>query len=256
MVPHGRRTSCHITTSCLQQLTLHVERYAGRAKQWDDFVRTQTGWTHNHMYGWRTVMQQSMRHDTPYLVATDSDTNTIRGVLPLVRVRSMLFGHFLVSVPFLNYGGPLGSPDTVTALAAHAATMASTEQVGVLELRNRFDIGALADFDVSHRKITVLMDSSGGSEAVWKRLPSKVRSQIRRPQKEGVTVRIGLDQARAFYRVFSRHMRDLGTPVMPWSFFQAIVEQFPESALFAVAYYGTTPIACGCLLYTSPSPRD
>ena len=245
MVPYDPRTSCHITTSCLPQLTLHVERYTGSAKQWDDFVRAQTGWTHNHLYGWRTVMQQSMRHDTPYLVATDSDTNTIRGVLPLVRVRSMLFGHFLVSVPFLNYGGPLGSPDTVTALAAHAATMASTEQVGVLELRNRFDIGALADFDVSHRKITVLLDSSGGSEAVWKRLSSKLRSQVRRPEKEGVTVRIGPDQVGPFYSVFAHHMRDLGTPVMPRRFFAAVANEFPDDSLFAVAYHNDKPIACG-----------
>ncbi len=228
--------------------TITVAPYEGSAEAWDAFVQTQSGasgYTHFHLHGWRTVLRKAMDHDAPYLVATDDDTGGIAGVLPLVRVRSMLFGHFLVSVPFVNYGGPLGTPKAVRTLLTYAARMADSDAAKVLELRSRYNLGEFQDYGVSHRKITVLMDSSGGSEAVWKRLPSKVRSQIRRPQKEGVTVRIGLDQARAFYRVFSRHMRDLGTPVMPWSFFQAIVEQFPESALFAVAYYGTTPIACG-----------
>ena len=245
MVSHHRRAACHITAGRHPQLTLRVERYTGSAKRWDDFVRAQSGWTHSHLYGWRTVMQESMRHDTPYLVATDAESGDIRGVLPLVRVKSMLFGHFLVSIPFLNYGGPLGEPNAVAALAARAAEIAATDKAGVLELRNRYDLGTIPDFDVSHRKITVLLDSSGGSDAVWKRLSSKLRSQIRRPQKEGVTVRIGADQVAPFYDVFARHMRDLGTPVMPRRFFDAVAREFPNDSLFAVAYHDGKPIACG-----------
>src|SRR5665213_652118 len=226
-----------ITTSRSPRLTLRVERYTGTAERWDEFVRTQPGWTHNHLYGWRNVMQSAMRHDAPYLVATDDATNEIQGVLPLVRVKSILFGHFLVSIPFLNYGGPLGSIAAVTALAEHAANMATSDNAKVLELRSRYDIGAIPNFAVSHRKITVLLDSSGGSEALWKRLSSKLRSQVRRPQKEGVTVRIGPDQVRPFYNVFARHMRDLGTPVMPRKFFDEVASEFGTDALFAVAYH-------------------
>ncbi|HEY5087454.1 MAG TPA: FemAB family XrtA/PEP-CTERM system-associated protein [Gemmatimonadaceae bacterium] len=229
-------------------MTLTVTRYDGSGDVWDSFVLAQRGaphYTHCHLYGWRRVMQQAMGHDTPYLVATDEATSVIEGVLPLVRVKSILFGHFVVSVPFVNYGGPIGTPRAVRALAAYASQLADAGGAKILELRSRFDLGQLQDFNVSHRKITVLMDSSGGSEALWKRLPSKLRSQIRRPQKEGLSVRIGLDQAAPFYSVFARHMRDLGTPVMPWSFFQAVVSEFPDSALFAVAYHGATPVACG-----------
>jgi hypothetical protein len=123
--------------------------------------------------------------------------------------------------------------------------MADSDGAGILELRSRFDSGEIPDFEVSHRKITVLLDSSGGSEALWKRLPSKLRSQVRRPQKEEVTVRIGRDQVQPFYEVFAHHMRDLGTPVMPRRFFDAVAEQFGDDALFAVAYHDGKPIACG-----------
>lgn len=226
-------------------MTLRVESYVGTAQPWDEFVRAQPGWTHFHLYGWRDVMQDAMRHDAPYLVARDDVSGAIEGVLPLVRVKSILFGHFLVSVPFLNYGGPLGSRRAVQALADHAAAMTKSDGAKVLELRSRHDIGELSSFDVSHRKITVLMDSTGGSDALWKRLPSKLRSQVRRPQKEGVTVQIGAGQVRAFYKVFAHHMRDLGTPVMPRGFFERVARQFGDDVLFAVAYHGGVPIACG-----------
>ena len=245
MVPRDLTAPGCITPSSSARLTVHVERYTGTAGQWDKFVRAQPGWTHFHLHGWHSVMQGAMGHDTPYLVATDSATGAIQGVLPLVRVKSILFGHFLVSLPFVNYGGPLGSHAAVSALAAHAADMAASDGAGVLELRSRYDIDAIPNFAVSHRKITVLLDSSGGSEAIWKRLSSKLRSQIRRPQKEGVTVRIGTDQIRPFYDVFSRHMRDLGTPVMPRQFFDRIATEFADDSLFAVAYHDEQPIACG-----------
>ncbi len=228
--------------------TLTVSPYKGSAEAWDGFVRTQgvaRHYTHCHLYGWRAVMRQALGHDAPYLVALDDSNGTIHGVLPLVRLKSMLFGHYLVSVPFVNYGGPIGTPAAIGALLTYAARMADLEGAKILELRSRYDLGEFTGFHASHRKITVLMDSSGGSDALWKRLPSKLRSQIRRPQKEGVTVRIGLDQAGPFYRVFSRHMRDLGTPVMPWPFFQSVVREFSDSALFAVAYHEGIPIACG-----------
>ncbi|HEV2643107.1 MAG TPA: hypothetical protein VGT98_10385, partial [Candidatus Elarobacter sp.] len=95
-------------------MTLRVARYTGGADEWDRFVRAQPGWTHFHLYGWRDVMRDAMGHDTPYLAAYDGDA--LAGVVPLVRVKSALFGHFVVSMPFLNYGGPLGTHDAVRAL--------------------------------------------------------------------------------------------------------------------------------------------
>ena len=71
-------------------------------------MRRQVGWTHFHLYRWREVMETALGHDTIYLAARSG--LRVTGVLPLVRVRSALFGHYLVSMPFVNYGGPLGEP--------------------------------------------------------------------------------------------------------------------------------------------------
>jgi serine/alanine adding enzyme len=68
---------------------------------------------------------------------------------------------------------------------------------------------------------------------------------VRRPQKEGVTVRFGADQVAPFYEVFSRHMRDLGTPVLSRALFEQIAATFPDDAWFGCAWKDDKPIACG-----------
>jgi lipid II:glycine glycyltransferase (peptidoglycan interpeptide bridge formation enzyme) len=81
---------------------------------------------------------------------------------------------------------------------------------------------------------------------LWKRLDAKVRSQVRRPQKEGVTVRFGFDQVEPFFAVFSRHMRDLGTPTQPRRLFEAISAVFPDDVWFGCAYLNGAAVAAGC----------
>jgi len=188
-------------------------------------------------------MERVFRHECIYLEARD-DTGRLAGVLPLVRVRSVLFGHYLVSMPFLNYGGPLGADAALRALAAHAAQLAGAGGVRLLEMRSARELPL--DLPVSHRKITVLLDLPGSTEGLWKQLDAKVRSQVRRPQKEGIAVRFGPDQVGPFFDVFARHMRDLGTPTQPRLLFSTIAELFGDSVWFGCAYHAEQPVACGC----------
>lgn len=189
-------------------------------------------------------MERVYGHECIYLAARDARDSLV-GVLPLVRVRSVLFGHYVVSMPFVNYGGPIGTPGAARALGAAAAERARADGAKLLELRAR--ARQPVDLPVSHRKITVALDiPPEGSEAMFKKLDAKVRSQVRRPAKEGITYRFGTDQVAPFFAVFAEHMRDLGTPTQPLALFRELARTFPESAWFGCAYLGETPIACGC----------
>ena len=131
-----------------------VERFVGQPDEWDRFVRSAPGWTHFHLYGWRTVMERVFHHECPYLVARVG--TDVVGVLPLVRVKSALFGHYLVSMPFVNYGGPLGSDEAILALVEHAERQARQDRVKLLELRSRRELHV--PLSASTRKITVVLD--------------------------------------------------------------------------------------------------
>ena len=223
---------------------LVVSRHEGPADAWDEFVRAQRHWTHFHLYAWRTVMERVFEHECVYLIARDAATSQVIGVLPLVRVRSLMFGHFLVSMPFVNYGGPLGTESAVRALTDEAARIAAATRAKTLELRSRVELPL--DLPVSHRKLTVVLDMPPDPSALLTSFPAKLRSQIKRPIKEGVVMRSGLEEIEPFYGVFAHHMRDLGTPVLPRRFFETLAEVFPNDISFAVAYHQGKPVACGC----------
>ena len=214
----------------------------GSVSAWDALVASAPDSTFCHLAGWRDVMADVLGHESLYTVACD-DTGVWRGILPLVRVRSSLFGHYLVSLPFLNSGGPLGAPDAVVALIEHAVGLARRINVDLLELRTRRRIAA--PLRVSERKLTVRLDLPATADALWQAFPAKLRSQIRRPQKEGFEVRFGADQLDAFYEVFTRDMRRLGTPALPRAFFERVASTFGERVLFGVVYRGAQPLAAG-----------
>jgi serine/alanine adding enzyme len=212
------------------------------AREWDAFVLARHDATFCHLHGWQHVMEDVLGHECRYLATRDED-GTIAGVLPLVRVRSRLFGHYLVSMPFLNYGGPIGDPDAVELLVRHAHELARATGADLLELRSRRVLpGGLA---TSERKIAVLLDLPDDPEVLWKAFRSKVRSQVRRPMKEDMETRIGGDQVRAFYHVYCRNMRDLGTPVLPLPFFLRSLHAFEEEMVFAAVYHHGQAVAAG-----------
>jgi serine/alanine adding enzyme len=225
-------------------MTIHVASFAGSPAEWDACVQASAGWTLFHRWGWKDVIEQVFEHECLYLAARDS-AGHLAGVLPLVQVRSRLFGDYLISMPFVNYGGPLGSERAVQSLVEHAVGLAQHRRVDLFELRSRERLAL--DLPVSNRKITCLLDlTAGNAEAVWKGLSSNVRRKVRHAQKEGFSVRFGLEHVDAFYRVFSRHMRDLGTPTLPRRWFEALTARFPEDTWVGCAYHDGQPVAGAC----------
>ncbi len=215
--------------------------------EWDAFVRADANSSFCHLSGWRRIFDDVMGHEDRSRTHYDA-AGTLRGVLPLVRVRSRLLGDYLMSMPFLNDGGPLGSPAAVSALLSRATQDAVDARVDLLELRGRAsDAPATpAELRRSDRKITVMLPLAETQVENWRALHSKVRSQVKRAQKAHLTVEFGLDQREAFYELFAKGMRRLGTPVLPKSLFEKIAETFQDEVEFGVIRHGTEPVAVGC----------
>lgn len=175
---------------------IRVERLENPGAEWDHFVRSQADWTHFHLSGWKRVMESALGHECLYLVARD-DRGATLGTLPLVRVRSMLFGHCLVSMPFLNYGGPLGSREAIEVLAARARELGDESAVKLVQLRSR--TATAIDWPVSHHKITSVLDLPAEAEDLWNSFRSKLRTDIKRPFRDGIRVEFGPDRLPEFY---------------------------------------------------------
>lgn len=229
-----------------ERRAVSVGRYDHGDARWNRFVAGFADSTYCHLAQWREVMADALGQEPVYLAATDA-AGEMAGALPLVRVRSRIFGHYLVSMPFINYGGPLAAERGVSdALAAAATGLARASGADLLELRTHRD--PPRGLRVCERKVTVRLPLPASADALWNGVfRAKLRSQIRRPQKEGMTFRAGRDGlVGPFYEVFSRNMRDLGTPVLPRAFFERVAKAFPGECLFGVVEHAGRPVAAGC----------
>ena len=197
-------------------------------KSWDRFVESHPRGTVGHLSAWGAIAHEAYGHDCLYLVADDG--GEIAGVLPLVRIRSRLFGRRLVSMPFLDYGGVLADPDrgVETALVDEALGLARRTGVHGLGLR-QFHPEPLP-YPTTADRVTMLLDLTT-EEAMWRALPSERRNRIRKGERLGLTAAWvddeGLDE---FYAVYAANMRDLGSPVHSRAFFRAMLAALPGTA--------------------------
>ncbi len=198
---------------------------------------------------WLKVLADGLGH-TPYCLEVMAGS-TLRGYLPLAHVRSWLFGDFLVSLPYLNYGGCVADHDAAAqALVDRAVALAEQLRVRYLELRHVRPLVHAQMTEQVATKVHMRLELPGTPGKLWDALDAKIRNQVRKGQKSGLhTVFGGPELLADFYAVFSRNMRDLGTPVYGQRLFRAILEQFPGRTELCVVRAGNQPIAAALLLH-------
>ena len=213
---------------------------------WDQYVLDHPSSTGYHLTGWRRVMEEAFGHRTFYLLAKD-ETGQVRGVLPLVFLASRLFSRSLVSLPFLNYGGVLSdSMDARGALLQRAVVLARELKASYIELRQQQNLDLA--WSSKQYKVSMRLELPGTFELIWNGFSSKLRTKIRRAQKQGMVAQVGgIEILEDFYGVFARNMRDLGTPVYSRTFFEIILQTFQKDACILAVYWKNQPLAAGFL---------
>jgi FemAB-related protein (PEP-CTERM system-associated) len=213
---------------------------------WQAFVDQHPHSTAYHRWGWKQVVERAFGWPTYFLTAAAH--HQILGIVPIVHQSSRLFGSFMTSMPFINGGGILASDDAIEERLLQAAiSVAQREGVPSLELRHRSD--HRLGLRTKRHKVTVLKRVNRDTERMFAELDKKVRADVRRPMKSGLTSEHGgpelLD---LFYPIFARNMRDLGTPVYGREFFHEILRAFPDATYITVVRHGGVAIASSLLM--------
>jgi FemAB-related protein (PEP-CTERM system-associated) len=191
-------------------------------ERWDQFVFSLPQATFFHRVGWKHVIEQAFGHNTHYLYAEQE--GKLLGVLPLVHLRSILFGNSLISLPFCAYGGILASTeDAQNSLQNGACALALELHVDYLEMRNlspQQPYWPTKDLYVTFRK---QIDSDPEKNLLA--IPRKQRAMIRKGIKAGLRAEVDRTINR-FYDAYSQSVRNLGTPVFSRKYFKLLQEAF------------------------------
>jgi FemAB-related protein (PEP-CTERM system-associated) len=222
---------------------------AGDRDRHDGFVRDCPAATAFHLSAWGRAVAKGTGQTPHFLVAEQA--GSIVGVLPLIHVRSPIFGRALISNAFAVYGGPVATSEAAHA-ALDAAAWRLAERLGVpaLEYRDQARLRpawpAKADSYVTFRR-----PLASDGEANLKAIPRKQRAEVRRSLDFGLDTRVASDARAAaeHFGVYAESVRNLGTPVFPKRLFDAILEFYgPDADILTVAKDGV-PAASVLSLY-------
>jgi serine/alanine adding enzyme len=191
---------------------------------WTQYVLCAPAATVGHEWNWRCIIQDAYGHEAIYLIARQE--GMIRGILPLIAIKSPILGASLASMPFLDYGGVCAdNHDIAKHLVGEAQRLGRASGLPAIELRQTAQLSNLPT--PRQDKVTMILDLSEGEAGIWNRLPAKVRNQVRKAEKCGLTTLLGgAELLEEFYQVFLVNMRDLGSPVHGLSFFTSMAAGF------------------------------
>lgn len=192
---------------------------------WDKYVDKTPDATFFHQSGWKEVVERAFGHKTYYLYAEQK--GEIIGVLPLVHIKSPLFGNALISNAFCVYGGIVADDkETFQALDQEACLLAKKLGVDHLEFRNRKHMTPERPYKKG-LYVTFRKDLELDIDKNLAAIPRKQRAVVRKGIKAGLISVIDEDTERLF-DAYSESVRNLGTPVFPKKYFKILKDVFKD----------------------------
>lgn len=174
------------------------------------------------------------------------------GVLPISVFRDVLGKKQFCSLPFCDVGGVVAEDDIVREkLIQFALDRADKLQAMPLELRQRLT-EKLSDADMVDRKVSMLLDLPESAEILLASFKSKLRSQINKAEKNGLTFDFANDEKSIddFFYVFCRNMHLLGSPTHSIKWFHALREAYQGDLIVGRVWSDKKIVGAGILLFS------
>ncbi|WP_270936589.1 FemAB family XrtA/PEP-CTERM system-associated protein [Falsiroseomonas oryzae] len=217
---------------------------AGSARAWDEFVRATPAATFFHRSAWAEVIRRSFGHPTYYVFAEQD--GAITGVLPLARMKTLLFGDLLASTPYCVYGGSAAvTPEAAAALESYAIDLRAKLGAPALEFR-RIEAedpgwtGRSPLYFTFRKPILAFDDDVKGME---RNIPRKQRAEVRKGLNRFGLRSVSDSDTDRLHRLYAESVRNLGSPVFPRRYFRALAEAFPREHDVTTVLQGDTPVA-------------
>lgn len=221
-------------------MSLEISELGSQTVEWDAFVRASEDGSPFHLTAWKHAVETTFGHRPHYLVARRG--GAVEGVLPLFEVLGPFGGRALISVPYAVQGGLCASSDAARcALLDAAVALGRVRGAAYVELRHRRHQGL--DLPTKALYVGFARAISSDDETNARAIPGKQRRMIRQGTKHGLRAEIGRTHLDAFYDIYARSLRDLGSPVFPRGLFSALLDAFDKDCQILTVWHGHRMVA-------------
>lgn len=210
---------------------------------------TQSAVPYQHLQ-WLIAVNKTYGHRYEYLLARKK--GVLAGVLPISIFKNISGRKQLCSLPYCDVGGVVADDDTArNELIEFALNRAEQLQALPLELRQRL-ISQDSDVDMTDRKVSMLLDLPESAEILLSSFKSKLRSQIKKAEKNGLIFDFANDEKSIndFFYVFCRNMHSLGSPTHSIKWFHVLREMYQDDLLVGRVWFEEKIVGAGLLLFS------
>ncbi|WP_339722130.1 FemAB family XrtA/PEP-CTERM system-associated protein [uncultured Paraglaciecola sp.] len=214
---------------------------------WDEYVDGHKDASPYHRFAWALSVQQAYQHQNVSLLALDNDK--IVGVLPCVKMQNPFGKAKYCALPFCDLGFALGNDaDIVKALQTEALTLLQNAKGTNFDYRDTAT--ATESTELTGKKVRMVLPLPGSAETLLAGFKSKLRSQIRKAEKNGLNCKLANSQKHIddFYQIFAINMRKLGSPVHSKKWFEALFNNYAKHIVLSVVYKDQVPVGAGIVL--------
>lgn len=222
-------------------------------ESWDAFVDSHSGSVPYQLFAWGTGVRNAYGFSFHPIMAESNQG--ICGIFPVIPLKKPLCRPEYISLPYCDIGGVLAhDQETESSLLEYAAEMLGSARDLQICLRSNREL-SLLNFPIPmHRidtdKVRMVLELPESADALWQSFKSKLRSQIKKAVKNGLEFRFPSDGLDDFYAIYTRNMRDLGSPAHSKKWFAEIIGNYGERAKLGIVYNHDLPIGGGLILCT------
>jgi len=211
-----------------------------KSDDWSEFVKSSDDCTVYHLRQWGTLLEEVHGHKLVYLRKDN-------GIFPLAYVSSTILGNRLISLPFADYGGPYTQgEETAGDLISECQERAQRLHVDFVEVRcpdtRYLEMFEKSGFVKRDDYLTFVLRLDGKIEGLWKRIGEKKKKKVRKAGRSDIHTIEAIDKVdlKAFYVLYQKTMKRLGSPPQPYRFFDRMWDLlYPENMMmFLVKYEG------------------
>ena len=219
-------------------------------KDWAEYVSQHPDATAYHQYAWINAVEKAYNFESNSLIARDEKTQRVVGVFPAVLMTIPLSGKSICALPYCDVGYGLADNEQIlnrmTSQLQEQLTSGNAKKLEIRSVNNKSNEPS----DFENKKVRMLLALPESSELLMASFKSKLRSQIRKAEKNGLTTKLGTNEQllEHFYSVYAKNMRDLGSPVHAKKWFIQVLNAYKKDCVIGVVYNNNTPIGGGLVI--------
>jgi len=227
--------------------------------QWNEFVLSHPDATPYHLFAWGQAVERAYGFKKHYWLMYENEQ--LCAIMPGVYMRTLVGKITLCSLPYCDIGGVLAiSEEHKQALLAHLHQHYAHPQLGCksIEVREANNTLLALNEAVEGEKVRMLLSLPESADELMAQFKSKLRSQIRKAEKNGLSFRIvshspsNLDKQALddFYAVIAENMRLLGSPVHSKKWYKEILSSYGEQAYLALVEFEGIVVGAALVITT------